>query len=718
MNNRIKRAIAVGLIAITASINPMQTLQPTAMKNNTAKAAESGKAPYVGEVRLSVDKSAKKAKKILADDGYEIIDQDLNEDAGSFLNSLGDQAVYMGIKRTADEKKAIRDMKTMNMLGKYSYTDLKNAIQTEKTKAKKLYEKLKGALKEYKMNYNNGDFVAKQSYKLLNFIREDDSGKTVGDLFLEEVKEEDLITMLAQGSTPVVAVILKELSMACDVGNADGELWTDRLSEVNSYKEILNRYAKEIYGTDSVKSDQKEQVEKMVKADLDAPANVILSRWDEIRGMFTDLKDTEEIEEELQDRDQTSEEFAELSEDMNNVTIADYLKSIKYGKKTLYSYFTLPKSTFEKDITRLYPFVYALSEAQRGIIEYMDFDSIFQAAMTRMGVRDGKKNTEKQAEKKMEDMYKDLKEVSLYEGVDRDMYGENAAMTSRATSKWSSGGAEDEKMSKFEGMLLFMAVFTGFFVVLFTVDQILLPIIVEWVTGIDLLFKDNVKLILKNKAVVVSSIKYLALISGTLFLIVGIWEFVKYVSNKIEEANVKQLPIPEVMVDFDVENNAGKNVTYHSVKWNKMRVEKGELPWDRADRADLNGDAAKQWLALYTTTDPTLGDPILADSIIAKKGPDGKNTPMGYVPLTNFGSESIQNLVDEKYCFNDNVGGIWMCYQKGNANAVIDDTEGDAEYTGSHIGGKSEMLLALGGGTAGLILGVFIGFFIRRKKAA
>ncbi len=91
---------------------------------------------------------------------------------------------------------------------------------------------------------------------------------------------------------------------------------------------------------------------------------------------------------------------------------------------------------------------------------------------------------------------------------------------------------------------------------------------------------------------------------------------------------------------------------------------------------------------------------------------------MGYVPLTNFGSESKQNLVDEKYCFSDNVGGIWMCYQKGNANAVIDDTEGDAEYTGSHIGGKSEMLLALGGGTAGLIIGVFIGFFIRRKKAA
>ena len=61
-------------------------------------------------------------------EGYEVIDQDLNEKAGSFWNDLGDQAVFMGIKRTDDASKAIRDMKTMNMRGKYSFTDLKNYI--------------------------------------------------------------------------------------------------------------------------------------------------------------------------------------------------------------------------------------------------------------------------------------------------------------------------------------------------------------------------------------------------------------------------------------------------------------------------------------------------------------------------------------------------------------------------------------------------------------
>ena len=35
-----------------------------------------------------------------------MVDQDLNEEAGSFWNKLGDEAVYMGIKRTDDEKNA------------------------------------------------------------------------------------------------------------------------------------------------------------------------------------------------------------------------------------------------------------------------------------------------------------------------------------------------------------------------------------------------------------------------------------------------------------------------------------------------------------------------------------------------------------------------------------------------------------------------------------
>ena len=177
INTNIKRGIAVGLIAIMAAVGPMQTLQPTGSgtgEPTVAKAAETDKAPYIGEVRLAVDKDANTAKQILESEGYEVIDQDLNEKAGDYWNKLGNQAVYMGIKRTDDESKAIRDMKTMNMLGNYSYSDLKTRIEESKSEAKDTYDKLNTAIKEYSKNYQSGDAAAKHAHDLMNLYREDD----------------------------------------------------------------------------------------------------------------------------------------------------------------------------------------------------------------------------------------------------------------------------------------------------------------------------------------------------------------------------------------------------------------------------------------------------------------------------------------------------------------------------------------------------------------
>ena len=185
IKTNIKRGIAVGLIVIMAAINPMQTLQPTGEGAPVvAKAAETDKAPYVGEVRLAVDSDPENAKRILISGGYEVIDQDLNEKAGSSWNELGDQAVYMGIKRTDDESKAIRDMKTMNMLGKYSFSDLKKAISRKTSESEQMYLGLSAAISEYRDNYEKGDYLAVKAHDILNYIIDDDSGKKSEIFFL------------------------------------------------------------------------------------------------------------------------------------------------------------------------------------------------------------------------------------------------------------------------------------------------------------------------------------------------------------------------------------------------------------------------------------------------------------------------------------------------------------------------------------------------------
>ena len=209
-----------------------------------------------------------------------------------------------------------------------------------------------------------------------------------------------------------------------------------------------------------------------------------------------------------------------------------------------------------------------------------------------------------------------------------------------------------------------------------------------------------------------------------------------YIISQREKHNRKQLAIPTVIVDKDVESTITGYVAYSCVLWNRDRNDDS----GRDNRGDLNGDAGDQWLALYTTTDKAMGNPILADSIVAKTGDDGgeKAPASDYVPLTLFGRENPQNLVDENYSYNDKVNGIWMWYKGGVTETVLEDDTTDsevgesdekepedkdagsspeAETTGSNIGGGTMVLGITGGAVGGFIIGMLCMYFFRRKKA-
>ena len=756
IKTNIKRGIAVGLIAVMAAVGPMQTLQPTGAAGtgapDVAKAEEklvesnTNNDPYIEEVRLAVDKDADKAKQILESEGYEVIDQDLNKDAGSSWNELGDQAVYMGIKRTADESKAIRDMKTMNMLGKYSYTDLKKLIDQNYSKADELYNRLSAAVGEYCDNYNKGDYLALKTHEILNYIVADDSGKKVGDLLLENPSKEELISMFVEGNEYMVSTITKSLILTSEQKSKNGDIWTERMSAVTSYNEIIKQYASEKYGKTTVIGDEKEMVKSLIDADLNTTAIAILDRWDEIRGIFMSEEEMEEKFEDTSEDGVEDEEIAELGEDIRNLSVVEYTKCVKYGKKSLYDFFKLSKSVFVKDITKLYPFVYALSDAQRSLIPYMDYSMLFQTALTRMGLRDQKKNVEARIDAVYDEAIKLASEVSVYIDVDRSMYGPHAASTSRATANQKASHEEQMDIKFAEDGYNAMLIITGVFATLclagsgmclyYAVKE--LGAFGNGMYGSDGFFSYLDKLIdLHPIASLVAFVGF-----GATLISVGITIHDWYHYKKISH-NQKQLPIPEVIIDIDLENDAGKYVTYHVAKWNRNRNDNG----DRADRADLNGDASREWLALYTTTDKMMGAPILADSLVARTGIDGGHDSPGegYVPLTMFEDESIQNLVDDRYSFADVVNGIWVWYKKVTADdkqELIDDTsdkdesevlhEDDAtkddaepvsgeasDLTGSNISSGNSLVIGIaGGGVTGIIIGIFIGLFIRRKKQA
>ncbi len=750
----IKRGIAVGLIAVMASITPMQDVRPMGAdvaKAATAESASQDKAPYIGEVRLSVDASPENAKLLLTLAGYEVIDQDLNQGAGAYWNDIGDQAVYMGIKRTNDKKKAIRDMKTMNMLGKYSYTGLKEKLEQNKKEAKELYQKISDGINEFADNYENKDAAAQSAYSMMNLYKEDDSDKLVGDYILGKPDEEDVMKVLGQGNTYGIAAMLRSLIYGAEKSTDDGAVWTERLSKMTSYSELLKIYTNELYGKNRVGGEKKEKVEKIIASDLDAPARALLAQWPEIRKIFTSAPESEErimdTDGEITDYD----EMLELSDDVGNSVATNYAKSIPYGKKTAYDLFTVSTSSFEKNIKNLYPLVYALSPGQRSLVEVANFADLFQASLLRQSAKENKEMT-KEITEVQTGLEKSVDVVSIYDGVDRAIYADNAAMTSKATAAMEGQGIGNAIITAAIGSVLAVGaacmmvsgirtlttakaldyIRTHFDVekmeahynrIYETMKQKAFDGEIIWdfektkeVT--DAKEAWDITKEAKNNTDKTFKIGAVMVVVSVILAAVSVYLFYKSMKNLY---NRKQLPIPDVLVDYDVQNKAGKNVAYHVVKWNKNREDK-----DRADRADLNGDVASQWLALYTTTDEVMGVPILADGIVANVGDSTEprsDSDAPYVPLTMFGNESVQNLVDEEYSYNDSVNGIYVWYQKEVSSDVIeDDTDnggavsGEASTTGSNIGGTNMVLFTLGGGVAGLIIGVFIGYFTRRKK--
>ena len=756
MISYIKRGIAVGLIAIMAAINPMQTLQPTGEGAPTvAKAAETDKSPYIEEVRLAVDKDPDKAKQILTDAGYEVVDQNLNDRTGSIWNKQGEQAVYMGFKRTDDEKKAIRDMKTINMLGRYSSSDLDKWIKENRSTAKEKVQPIMVALKEYRANVKKGDPIALQGQKTMNYFKEDDSGKLMGDLLLSEDSDEELLVkIILEGNAGLVANVFEGLATACDETDST---WLERLENL-TYKKLVASYAKEVYGTENTSSEEKRHVEKLIESEYDDSAKILLKKWDKLRDAIVERIDDisfEDINNELLEMLSRGEDaFFRLRQN----ALVENLAKISYSGKSILELFKMKKSVFEKDITKLYPVVAAMSEGQRAMLEYSDPANMAVQSIERQQTRERLKDGEKI---ETEEILKTP--ISIYEGVDRGMFQEGAAMTSRAISNQKSSDSFLSDDPYYRAIMVtsgILALFTGIYSIIngcvyrLDEDYKSYKSISEIKTDSDKIQKlvgntdDLSKVANYNsgvspekseylKAVHHSEMVYEVVLLGAAILLAIVFTGM-YLYEMYEKHNRNQLPIPSVMVDQDVESDAGKLVTYRAVLWNKDRNDDS----GRENRADINGDAGEQWLALYTTTDTTMGDPILADSFYTEIGTNQKIKIDDLVPLMSFGESSAQNL--NMYAYNE--GGksnLWMWYKKAKVenSTLIDDredteaspeseagedddtaeaTEADSgegvTMTASNIGASNNILFALGGGVVGVIIGLFIGLIIRRKK--
>ncbi|MBQ4261931.1 MAG: hypothetical protein II709_08625, partial [Ruminococcus sp.] len=177
--------------------------------------------------------------------------------------------------------------------------------------------------------------------------------------------------------------------------------------------------------------------------------------------------------------------------------------------------------------------------------------------------------------------------------------------------------------------------------------------------------------------------------------------------------NVDYTPIPKYIVDeadiTTLDDDGSRIVVRNDAAYYTVaptnRAKTHEQYKSLQDYADLNGDAGKEWLALYYNKDDSR-EPILADSLKAVTGTT--SMPEGYTKgIHMFGSTAAANLTDSRYTYNDDLNGIYV-YFKTEATSSAD--------AASAFSGGTLALVGAGGAVAGAALGALAAGLVKRKK--
>ena len=185
---------------------------------------------YVKEVRISTAADEATARQWLIENGYQVLDVNLNQKSG------GD-VVYMGYLTTTNPDEAITDMAVMQMEGGYSFADYEAMIEQRKKDIDSMLASISVAIETARDNYTKGYAGAVKAREVLNTFVEDDSGKYLGDLiFVENFDKEIINKVFLQGNSDITMIVYNMLALACiEIGEETN--WLAKLENTDPYEE-------------------------------------------------------------------------------------------------------------------------------------------------------------------------------------------------------------------------------------------------------------------------------------------------------------------------------------------------------------------------------------------------------------------------------------------------------------------------------------------------
>ena len=703
-----KKIIALVLTLTFLAILPIQTVA----------AAEDG-GYYVSEVFVAYGKNADAAKKTLSDKGFIPVEGNLNEGGKTYA--------MMGYKTTADPQQAITDLSVMNMNGGYSVTDYKHLLTQQKTNIANFLTGFMPAVKEYRANLKAGKARAVFVHDMLNKYTEDDSGKKLGDLFNSETLQDklginesvnaenpdklpDLITLLMQGNTAVLHSVETLLAVSADSGEGT---FLDRFAS-KSYDDLL----------DELEDKRPElNTETKRKQQLDnAYEDIVLGLTQAVAKLRTDLLAYENgnLKIESASEEDINKEFAASDKDGDIGKIKSKMDASAFAE-TASIYVGLKEyevGKFKKgelleffkrddlDAEALYPMAAALSDGQKAGLSFVSLTELLRYSFLD---DDAWKKTVEQYGAKV----KEVSEISVYEGVDRNVFKEDGsvALTDAAKRVENIKSLEEKEDSKWSAIATASAiswactaVSLGSFVVFSKIaahfdeskgfpiyvrtEQILLPEN-EWKTitlrqgdeTLELVKKYETKRIFTEDPGAVYT-KYIANFFKYATIVLAVASSVMTVISLLKTNDTEQLPIPAYMMDLKPDADETKMVTYKAVQCNREEYFGADYKKQKGSCADLLCDEGKQWLVLYSAQDKMNGAPITADIVIQKS----KDAPQDYMDeISIIGELGAVNLASKAFKEYSAISKTWQNITSDYSVYVFYKTDNTAFPAGENV---------------------------------
>ena len=626
---------------------------------------------YLSEVALVYEDSVEDAKKAIAGTDWKLLEQDLNPNADYMI----DDGVYLIYKTSTNVEDAITDLRVMDMYGGYSTSNYENQLAASKKAYEQAIDYLRITMYEFKELYNAGDAMARLAYRQMNYYKDTDTNKLMGDFFLGSPTDDEIVTVLMEGNAYVVTNLITLLAIGIS-GGSNGTLAERITANYENRDTFINSV--EYYNVASMFSDEF------------AELAVIVKRYNTLADQYN-----------LTDDDVSNEEADFL---VNYASVALTLDAIPYGEGTLKDFVVKENLTVQD----LCPIIAAFTEGQLALADIGALTTVLQYSSPSKPIEELNKAVE-EIEKELTDENGNLKIFDVYMGVDRSIFDGDFAFTTAAERQqaitgmeWTSDNFLNENKEFYVASISLAASGAALVVAPIAYVKIVTAVAKSMLAKGHTWFPYSrvarLSVWLKGGygKVIAGAGKYFVAVGvGLLVAAIGI----AGISLWHGYYNPDYTPIPNTMVDVRETDLGDKYIKYTAAK----------VYGDEDGRnADFNAYEGKEWIALYYTKDATAGKCLLPTFVCSNNDSSVARRHQG---VSMFGESKAFNL--NSHVFGKNAPGVYLTVRYSTAKKAAADVP---NVVGSLIiSGGYYALTAFAG--AGVGVGVMaLTQFLRKKK--